>query len=136
MLAGNLGSIAIGGIIATIISLVVSKYLYSISDIGALILGIVQWPEDYDFAGTRAINSSASPAHHSEPVICRPQEFQDDKAKGTGTSTSSIIVEVAKVEAENERVALMKAFKFAAWSSIVLVRFSPEISYDFRPLIT
>lgn len=100
MLAGNLGSIAIGGIIATIISLV--------------------WPEDYDFAGTRAINSSASPAHHSEPVICRPQEFQDDKAKGTGTSTSSIIVEVAKVEAENERVALMKAFKFAAWSSIVL----------------
>lgn len=96
MLAGNLGSIAIGGIIATIVSLI--------------------WPEDYDFAATRAINSPAS--HHQAPAVGEGDVYAEKKVPDS--SISSVVNEAPKLDNELDTVGLNKAFKFAAWSSVAL----------------
>ncbi|KAG6332114.1 hypothetical protein ID866_6974 [Astraeus odoratus] len=96
MLAGNLGSIAIGGIIAVSISLI--------------------WPEDYDFASTRAINSPEAPTNHKKPAEV-VEEYIDEKKD---SSASSVENDAVKLEKELDPVGLNKAFRFAAWSSIVL----------------
>ncbi|KAL4063427.1 urea transporter [Scleroderma citrinum] len=99
MLAGNLGSIAIGGIISTVISLI--------------------YPEDYDFAGTRAINSRAPPKNENKHVVEVSEAYVDEK-KAQGSSASSVINQVPAPENELDPVGLTKAFKFAAWSSVAL----------------
>ncbi|KAI6129366.1 urea transporter [Pisolithus croceorrhizus] len=96
MLAGNLGSIGIGGIIATIVSLI--------------------WPEDYDFAATRAINLPAS--HHKTPAVDEGEVYVEKKAHDP--SISSVVNEGPKLDNELDPAGLKKAFKFAAWSSVAL----------------
>lgn len=75
-----------------------------------------QWPEDFDFEITRAINA---------PAIRHVQgrgstEADEDEKK------SQEVVEIAEVEndesdKELDPVGLKKAFRFAAWSSVALV---------------
>ncbi|KAI6000812.1 urea transporter [Pisolithus albus] len=96
MLAGNLGSIATGGIIATIVSLI--------------------WPEDYDFAATRAINLPAS--HRKTPAVDDGEVYVEKKAPDP--SISSVLNEGPKLDNELDPAGLNKAFKFAAWSSVAL----------------
>jgi len=79
----------------------------------------LQWPEDYDFASTRAINSRSA-AVASKNVSDELEETEDEK-KVPDTSASSVINE-APVDPELDPVALDKAFKFAARASVVLVR--------------
>jgi len=97
MLAGNLASIGVGAIISTVASLI--------------------WPEEYDFASTRAINTHRTPIA-SEKVSDELEETEDEK-KVPGASVSSVINEVP-VDPELDPVALNKAFKFAARASVVL----------------
>ena len=79
-----------------------------------LIIG--QWPEDFDFEITRAIN-----APHPQHAHARDSpEVDEDEKK------SKEVVEIAAAEndesdKELDPVGLHKAFRFAAWSSIVLV---------------
>jgi SSS family transporter len=102
MLAGNLASIGVGGIVAVATSLI--------------------WPEDFDFDITRALNVAPRPSPHK-----KEDTFGDEKA---GEKTEQEVTETRSISSEEgpvitpdpdlDPVALDKAFRFAAWSSVVL----------------
>ncbi|KAJ7347968.1 urea transporter [Mycena albidolilacea] len=99
MLAGNLASIGVGAIIAT-----ASSYM---------------WPENYDFESTRAINkpTAASKVDDEEHAKAdRPSMEKKEKAPSVADS-----FDAAEVDEELDPVALNKAFRFAAWSSLGLL---------------
>jgi len=95
MLAGNLASIGVGGIIATVSSLV--------------------WPDDYDFVSTRAINTSAAPS-----AVEKDKAEEYVEKKDTASPYAQSVNEESSVEDDLDPVALQAAFKFAARSSVVL----------------
>ncbi|KIP04085.1 hypothetical protein PHLGIDRAFT_31522 [Phlebiopsis gigantea 11061_1 CR5-6] len=103
MLAGNLASIGVGGIIAT-----VSSYF---------------WPDDFNFDITRAINApvetgpAPAPEKDESP---KPASVELDEKR------ESMSAEVMSVRADDDDdeldpAGLQKAFRFAAWSSIILL---------------
>ncbi|KAG2074411.1 urea transporter [Suillus decipiens] len=96
MLAGNLASIGVGAIISTAASLI--------------------WPEDYDFASTRAINHRSTTASSN---VNDEQEDPESEKKVPDVSVSSVTNE-AQIDPELDPASLNKAFKFAARASIVL----------------
>ncbi|KAI0343864.1 urea transporter [Trametopsis cervina] len=104
MLAGNLASIGVGGIIAC-----VSSYF---------------WPEDFDWEITRAINPPApttdDPSHSPKPSSV---DYEDEKKVVTSADAVSVASRSPALSSDDELdpVMLNKAFKFAAWSSIVLL---------------
>jgi len=102
MLSGNIVSICVGGIIA-----VVSSYI---------------WPENFDFDITRAVNSPVDLTPVKEP---KSVEGEYDEKKGGSDSASEREVQVIPLgvtgKDELDPVALEKAFRFAAWSSVVLL---------------
>ncbi|KAJ6494051.1 urea transporter [Mycena vitilis] len=103
MLAGNLASIGVGAIIAT-----ASSYM---------------WPENYDFESTRAINkpaTSSTNVEEKEPEAERSSMEKKDKVKEKTISVADSF-DAAEVEDELDPVALNKAFRFAAWSSLALL---------------
>lgn len=79
---------------------------------------ILKWPDDYDFASTRAINGHS--AAISRNVNDDLEESEDEK-KVPDVTVSSVSNE-AQIDPELDPVGLNKAFKFAARASIVLVR--------------
>ena len=107
----------------------------------------MQYPEDFDFDVTRAINA---PVHHHETKATAttkeanpneggptasvekvPEEVEKAAGKEDAHSIAESSVQIGITRAEElDPVALDKAFKFAAWSSVVLVRF---ISYVDHP---
>ncbi|KAJ7621021.1 urea transporter [Roridomyces roridus] len=97
MLAGNLASIGVGGIIAT-----VSSYV---------------WPENYDFESTRQINKPVVLEVSDEKVERSSVEKKEKEASVTVASSGVD----AGIEDELDPVALNKAFRFAAWSSLGLL---------------
>jgi hypothetical protein len=85
----------------------------------------LQWPEDFDFESTRAINrpdtrtTEKGAANEEEEEVDRPSMEKKEKEK-----TSSVVAgsfDAAEAENELDPVALNKAFRFAAWSSLALV---------------
>ncbi|CCM04363.1 uncharacterized protein FIBRA_06535 [Fibroporia radiculosa] len=104
MLAGNLASIGMGGIISCITSLI--------------------WPEDFNFDITRAIN--APPQSDMSEKTSENRSSEDDmdekKQDPSNVSTNPVgAVENGAVAAQDlDPVALQKAFKLAAWSSVAL----------------
>ncbi|KAH9050243.1 urea transporter [Lactarius hengduanensis] len=89
MLAGNLASIGVGGIVAVATSLI--------------------WPENFDFDKTRVLNEKVG-----ENISEKGQEL---------TETRSVSDEEGPVitpDPDLDPVALDKAFRFAAWSSLFL----------------
>ena len=106
MLTGNLVAIAIGGLIAAISSCV--------------------WPDDFDFEITRRIN--VGPLETYEGDIPGTEEMDEKKGKGSNDDSGSGAKEVNNTTSgvvdlpENmDPVALKKAFRFAVYSSVVLV---------------
>lgn len=81
---------------------------------------ILKWPDDYDFASTRAINGHS--AAISRNVNDDLEESEDEK-KVPDVTVSSVSNE-AQIDPELDPVGLNKAFKFAARASIILVRAS------------
>ncbi|KAJ7723668.1 urea transporter [Mycena metata] len=103
MLAGNLASIGVGGIIATATSYI--------------------WPENYDFESTRAINEPTTrfdekEATNADAEAERPSMEKKEKEKAPSVADS---FDAAEVDEELDPVALNKAFRFAAWSSLALL---------------
>ncbi|KDQ61991.1 hypothetical protein JAAARDRAFT_76835 [Jaapia argillacea MUCL 33604] len=103
MLAGNLASIGVGAIVSYFSSLI--------------------WPDDYDFEPTRAINSHLR--RSSREGTASPPEREVDEEKKVRTSASMDVRSVssaalAEEDLELDPVALTKAFKLAAWSSVFL----------------
>lgn len=106
MLAGNLAAIGVGGIIS-----VVTSYLK---------------PENFNFDITRAINA---PVHHHIEDPESPEgksstekvntENVDEKAEVRSIAQSQIQIGITRLD-DLDPVALNKAFKFAAWSSVAL----------------
>ncbi|KAI0674267.1 urea transporter [Trametes maxima] len=103
MLAGNLTSIGVGGIITVVTSLI--------------------WPDNFDFEATRAINRPALEKGSS------PSIDDGDLAEKKRASVDVSLEPVASISAvaaaeEEEReldpVALNKSFAIAAWSSVAL----------------
>ncbi|KAG6859950.1 hypothetical protein C0995_001386 [Termitomyces sp. Mi166 len=112
MLAGNLASIGVGGIIA----------------LGWSYIS----PANFDFSATRTLNTSYHHTSNSKPNDAAENiEDEDDKEKEKekGKVPSADVESVSDDTAlgltedhDLDPAALKKAFKFAAWSSIVLVR--------------
>ncbi|KAG1870284.1 urea transporter [Suillus subluteus] len=97
MLAGNLASIGVGAIISTAASLI--------------------WPDDYDFALTRAINNRGA-AVASRNIN---DELEEPEYEKTVQDVSVLsVTNEAQIDPELDPVSLNKAFKFAARASIVL----------------
>jgi len=105
MLAGNLASIGVGAIIATVTSYI--------------------WPDNFDFETTRAINrptTAAPPVHGHEGGNTVNQEDEDfDKKEKLEEVVPQSINNAAEVDDELDPVALNKAFIFASWSSVALL---------------
>ncbi|KAI9567815.1 urea transporter [Boletus coccyginus] len=95
MLGGNLASIGIGGIVSVIASLI--------------------WPDNYDFAETRAINLPVvkRTVHHDSA-----EDIKIEK-KEVPVSVTSASDEI-EIDSELDPVGLKKAFKFAVWSSVIM----------------
>ncbi|EIN04744.1 urea transporter [Punctularia strigosozonata HHB-11173 SS5] len=103
MLAGNLASICVGGIVAVTVSLI--------------------WPENYDFEGTRAINAPVREPKPSVTERSSADEEEDYEEKNAREKhPEAVNVHAVSEEEENELDprALKKAFRFAAWSSAAL----------------
>ena len=80
------------------------------------ILIIGQWPEDFDFEITRAINAPTT-----RQVRARDSTEGDEDDKKSKEAVEAAEVENDQSDNELDPDALHKAFRFAAWSSVVLV---------------
>jgi len=99
MLAGNLASICIGGIISVAASLI--------------------WPEDFDFESTRALNVRVNVNVSGPYGDDRMDEKGSEKERGSAEMHS--VNEGGIVpDPDLDPVALDTAFRFAAWSSVAL----------------
>ncbi|KAF8995977.1 urea transporter [Cyathus striatus] len=104
MLAGNLASIGVGAIIATISSLI--------------------WPDNFDWESTRAINR---PTHATSPANDDDNKSSDDEGEKKGenitTKAASVTGDSFLAGGEDDELdpaSLNKAFRFATWSSLSL----------------
>ena len=81
---------------------------------------IGQWPEDFNFDITRAINApSARHGHVRDSSEGDEDEKRDEKKDKEPVDAAE--VENDETDKELDPVGLQKAFRFAAWSSVVLV---------------
>jgi len=121
MLAGNLASIGVGGIIAVAASLIVSKSHHSLCDRAEFSFD-VQWPEDFDFESTRALNIRTR-----SPQVTKGETYDDEKVdeKVGGYADTRLATDdeepVIIPDPDLNPADLTKAFRFAAWSSVALV---------------
>lgn len=102
MLAGNLASIGVGAIVATLSSLI--------------------WPDKYDWESTRAINKPAQ-ATSKRTEELKADSDSEKKEHEVVTKAGSIAGEsfdAAEEADELDPAALNKAFKFATYSSVGL----------------
>lgn len=77
----------------------------------------MQWPEDFNFDITRAINA---PAVHDRDSSS-DENYEAEKKEQVTTTVAVVEERNAVVDDDLDPVALNKAFRFAAWSSVVLV---------------
>lgn len=115
MLSGNLASIGVGGIIAVVSSLIV-RLMRPLHSFCANQIYNNQWPEDFNFDITRAVNAPTpgSPsAESAAPSLSEKEKSSPDPADAVSVKSEEDDLDPAK---------LQKAFRFAAWSSIILVR--------------
>ncbi|KAI0360713.1 urea transporter [Trametes cingulata] len=104
MLAGNLASIGVGGIVTVVTSLI--------------------WPDNFDFEATRAINRTSL---HEKDASQGSESIDDsasEKKRPTAEVTLQPVVSATAAAEEEEReldpVALKKSFSIAAWASVIL----------------
>lgn len=110
MLGGNLASIGNGGIVSVIASLIVCRLLKLVGNIDCL-----QWPDNYDFADTRAINLPVvkTTIRYVANLEIEKKEIPFTDGSDDGETDMDDI----------DPSGLNKAFRFAAWSSVIMVRF-------------
>ena len=77
-----------------------------------------QWPDNFDFNITRAINA---PTPTPTEDVKTPESPVNEKKHPSVTDEAVSVASVDDLENELDPVALKKAFNFAAWSSVVLV---------------
>jgi hypothetical protein len=123
MLAGNLASIGVGGLVA---------------------LGVSLWrPEAYDFVPTRAMNAPAGsrfapPTAADEDEKSPTYESKDEKAASSEAREARADAPAAPPppdESDLEPAALERAFRFAAWASVILVRGPVTLRWPARAVV-
>jgi len=119
MLAGNLAAIGVGGIVATVSSYVVGRLPSARKSIRYSVVVFGQWPEDFDFEITRAINAPTARHAHGRDST---EGDEDEKKSGGAVETA----EIENDDSDLDPVGLQKAFRFAAWSSVALVGSFPR----------
>ena len=81
---------------------------------------LLKWPDDFDFETTRAINKPVPvTSGASTPDIGKDEAGVHDKPASIAGDSFDAKEESDELDPE----ALNKAFKFATWSSVVLVKF-------------
>jgi len=100
MLAGNLASIGVGGIIAVVASLV--------------------WPEDFDFKSTRALNVRGLSTTKGGGYDDEKTDEKESEKEGGFAETHLAEDDEGTQDPDLDPVSLNKAFRFAAWSSVAL----------------
>jgi len=109
MLAGNLASIGVGGIVSVAASLI--------------------WPEDFDFESTRVLNIRAPVSteakegpYGDEKADEKADEKEPEKDRGSAEMHSAVDDDgpIITLDPDLDPASLTKAFRFAAWSSVVL----------------
>ncbi|KAM5537057.1 hypothetical protein V8D89_009203 [Ganoderma adspersum] len=103
MLAGNLASIGVGGIVTVVVSLI--------------------WPENFDFETTRAINRPAHGPDPDSPVGHSAEGSLDEKKRESAAVSLEPTSEddfADEEEKELDPIALNRAFSIAAWASVIL----------------
>ncbi|KAI0295683.1 urea transporter [Russula brevipes] len=98
MLAGNLASIGVGGIVAVVAS--------------------VLWPEDFDFESTRALNVRTRVTTVTQ--VGKP--YGDEKGSEIAETRSAADDEggIVTPDPDLDPISLTKAYRFATWSSVAL----------------
>lgn len=81
------------------------------------LLNHLQWPDNYDFAGTRAINLPVV----KKTTIHYVPDVETEK-KDAPASVTSVSDEI-ELDDELDPVSLKKAFRFAVWASVIMVWF-------------
>jgi len=84
-----------------------------------------QWPEDFNFDITRAINAPGTRHAHGR------DSAEDEDEKNSREAVDAPEVENDETDNELDPVGLQKAFRFAAWSSVVLVSPFPISARSF-----
>ena len=107
MLAGNLASIGVGGIIA----------------LGTSII----WPDDFNFDVTRAIRAPGAETREELEQEQEDVKRHEKGEKGEESHSYAHSVTASQTDVDLDPVALDKAFRFAAWSSVGLVS-NPTLS--------
>ncbi|KAJ3487957.1 hypothetical protein NLI96_g3182 [Meripilus lineatus] len=108
---------AVSGFCAGIIAWLVTTATLNDSTIN------VTWPDDFDFDITRAINApkTASVASEkAEDAKVQDSPNLDNEKKNPSVEDEVSVASVTSEQNELDPVALKKAFRFAAWSSVVL----------------
>lgn len=125
MLAGNIASFIIGGVIATVTSFLVWHTSF-LPHVFTVLNKHSQWPADFDWSITRRINTS-KPFHtasSSSDDIQNTTENKDDEKDPDIAVKPASIIDVSTRSTQDEDldpVALRKAFVFASISSLTLV---------------
>ena len=103
----------------------------------------LQNPESFDFEITRAINAPAAHLKHvEEPMASGKKDSLDEKTSGMpAAEVQSVSDQDGAIgvtdDSELDRAGLQSAFKFAAWSSVLLVcREMIASPYDIHNLPT
>ncbi|CDO75287.1 hypothetical protein BN946_scf184334.g5 [Trametes cinnabarina] len=128
MLAGNLASIGVGGIVTVITSLIVRDLTPALcpGPTPDQLSPRLQWPDNFDFEATRAINR---PTLETDCADASPRSGSlDDSASEKKRVPAEVSLEPvisARAAAEEEEreldpVALKKSFSIAAWASVIL----------------
>jgi hypothetical protein len=120
MLAGNIASFIIGGLIAFIASVVVWQPFFLNVQV-VLNDFFLKWPEDFDWSITRKLNAPV----HSKTASSSSYEVHEEKdnEKDLDITVEPVAVSSARQTEEDELdpVALHKAYVFASTSSLILV---------------
>lgn len=80
-----------------------------------------QWPEDFNFDVTRAINSPTLVDELSSASPKPASVDMDENEKRDSVSAEVMSVRIPEEDDELDPANLQKAFRFAAWSSVILV---------------
>ena len=125
MLAGNIASFIIGGVIATVTSYLV-WHIYFFLHVLAVLNKHSQWPADFDWSITRSINTpkpSKTASSSSDEIQNTIENKDDEKDPDIGVKPASIIAVSTRSTQDDDLdpVALRKAFVFASVSSLTLV---------------
>ena len=128
MLAGNIASFIIGGVIATVTSYLV-WHIYFFLHVLAVLNKHSQWPADFDWSITRSINTPKplkTASSSSDEIQNTIENKDDEKDPDIAVKPASIIAVSARTaqpdqDDDLDPVALRKAFVFASFSSLTLV---------------